>query len=163
MDLAIRADAGFLESLMSLPRCSERNPGKECLPPISLWPCLRAVALSLLANAPCRVPAGILPEARSGKRRGQSPHPWDRGDLDRAVPRRDLLPNGNECYCEDVFFFIGQAADEEGQQQAFVALHFFVIGQFFCEPWLEAHPVNPIVAMQATVRRVTSDFISDPL
>ncbi|MFA7344725.1 MAG: hypothetical protein WC003_10505 [Terrimicrobiaceae bacterium] len=71
-------------------------------------------------------------------------------------------------YWEDVFFvigqagvlFIGQAADEEAQQEVGLVQAFFVIGQVFGDAWVEEHPVNPMVAMQATVRKVTSDFIT---
>ena len=75
----------------------------------------------------------------------------------------------DEDYWEVVFFF-GQVAGAEelqqglvAQQQVLVAAHFLGIsGQVFCEPWLQAHPVNPMVAMPATARRVRSDFITCP-
>jgi len=78
-----------------------------------------------------------------------------------------LFPGKDEDYWEVVFFF-GQVAGTEvlqlalaAQQQVCVAVHFLGIsGQFFCEPWLEAHPVNPMAAMPATAMRVRSDFIT---
>jgi len=73
---------------------------------------------------------------------------------------RGVLRN-NQYYCDEVFFFVGQEAEAEGQQQVLVAQHFFAIsGHVFFDPWLEAHPVKPMVATQATVRRVRSDFIT---
>jgi hypothetical protein len=85
-----------------------------------------------------------------------------------------LFPGKDEDYWEVVFFFgqvagaevlqLALAAQQQGlatQQQVLVAVHFLGIsGQFFCEPWLEAHPVNPMAAMPATARRVRSDFIT---
>ena len=78
-----------------------------------------------------------------------------------------MFPGKDEDYWEVVFFF-GQVAGAEvlqlalaAQQQGLVTVHFLGIsGQFFCEPWLEAHPVNPMAAMPATARRVRSDFIT---
>jgi hypothetical protein len=63
-------------------------------------------------------------------------------------------------YCAAEGFFVVQAVVLEGQQQDFIVLHFLVAAQVFCEAWLQAQPVRPTVAMQATERRVTSDFIT---
>ena len=80
----------------------------------------------------------------------------------RQNPAAPRVLRSDECYCEEVFFFVGQAAEEDEQQQPLcAAVHFLVIGQGFFAHGLSVvvHPVNPMVARQTMVRRVESDFI----
>lgn len=85
----------------------------------------------------------------------------ERGPLHPEIRRvAGLSPEAAGGYCADVFFFIGQAADEEGQQQGLSPPHFLAItGHFVVWALLEAHPVNPMVAMLAAARRVRRVFI----